>query len=410
VVAIYKEAKPMHVLHILQGCLQESIHNIHGCRLAAVWYAVASVIRGGRLSLTALGRAGDSAATDKHKIKRIDRLLGNSKLHAEVPAFYEGVTRLVLQSQRRPVVLVDWTPWASGFNALTASVAVAGRAVIVYGEVHRQRYLGNATVQQRFLKRLGAMLPANCTPIIVTDAGFKTPWFGAVTKLGWDYVGRLRGGEYVREPDCCVWTRISFLFYFARNKPQVAGHYMVTKRHRIVRRIITWSHPRRRRKKTSQLASKKIKDPSETELWRSRKAREPWVLVTSIEHVPARHITSIYALRMRTEESYRDLKNHRFGFCFEDARSRSAKRLSVLLLLGVLAMLASCLVGFIAEQRSWHRRYQANTVRKRRVLSWPVLGRYTILRGDDRALRNNEVLDGLAELLVFIAKLVPDGV
>jgi hypothetical protein len=29
-------------------------------------------------------------------------------------------------------------------------------------------------------------------PIIVTDAGFKVPWFRQILKLGWDFVGRTR--------------------------------------------------------------------------------------------------------------------------------------------------------------------------------------------------------------------------
>ena len=31
-----------------------------------------------------------------------------------------------------------------------------------------------------------------CEPIIVTDAGFKVPWFKQVQSIGWDFVGRTR--------------------------------------------------------------------------------------------------------------------------------------------------------------------------------------------------------------------------
>ena len=36
------------------------------------------------------------------------------------------------------------------------------------------------------------VLPRDCKPIIVTDAGFKTPWFRSVLAQGWDFVGRTR--------------------------------------------------------------------------------------------------------------------------------------------------------------------------------------------------------------------------
>ena len=47
---------------------------------------------------------------------------------------------------------------------------------------------------QAFLRQLQAVLPVGCRPIIVTDAGFRTPWFQQVEALGWDWVGRIRTG------------------------------------------------------------------------------------------------------------------------------------------------------------------------------------------------------------------------
>lgn len=41
-------------------------------------------------------------------------------------------------------------------------------------------------------------------------------------------------------------------------------------------------------------------------------------------------IISLYAKRMRVEQSFRDLKNERLGIGFSAARSRSGKRLDIL--------------------------------------------------------------------------------
>ena len=35
-------------------------------------------------------------------------------------------------------------------------------------------------------------------PIIVTDAGFRAPWFAAVQQLGWHWLGRIRGRDLLR--------------------------------------------------------------------------------------------------------------------------------------------------------------------------------------------------------------------
>ena len=68
---------------------------------------------------------------------------------------------------------------------------------------------------------------------------------------------------------------------------------------------------------------------------------------------------------MQTEETFRDIKNHRWGWSFEDARSESDERLNALLLIAALAALATLLVGIIAEHRRMQRYYQANTIRNR---------------------------------------------
>ena len=83
---------------------------------------------------------------------------------------------------------------------------------------------------------------------------------------------------------------------------------------------------------------------------------------------------------MQIEEVFRDTKNHRFGWSFSHARSRSAQRYSVLFLLAALAGLVLTFVGLAAEHAQLHHRYQANTIRKRRVLSLFHLGKTILAR------------------------------
>ncbi|WP_257999783.1 transposase, partial [Xanthomonas oryzae] len=52
-----------------------------------------------------------------------------------------------------------------------------------------------------FLQQLRALIPDDVRPILVTDAGFRTPWFRAVSAMGWDWVGRLRGRTQVKPQD-----------------------------------------------------------------------------------------------------------------------------------------------------------------------------------------------------------------
>ena len=62
--------------------------------------------------------------------------------------------------------------------------------------------------------------------------------------------------------------------------------------------------------------------------------KDPWLLATSLQHSrgAGKRIVRLYALRMQIEETFRDLKNGRWGLGLEYARSRSHARLENLLL------------------------------------------------------------------------------
>ena len=83
---------------------------------------------------------------------------------------------------------------------------------------------------------------------------------------------------------------------------------------------------------------------------------------------------------MQIEETFRDLKSHRWGFALRYARCNTAKRLEILLLLGTLATLVAWLVGLAGRTMQWNWQLQANTIRKRQVLSTFFIGRQLIAR------------------------------
>jgi len=74
------------------------------------------------------------------------------------------------------------------------------------------------------------------------------------------------------------------------------------------------------------------------------------------------------------EEAFRDLKNHRWGHALRYAQSANTERLAILLLLAHLANFVLWLAGIAARARGWPRHFQANTEKRRDVLSIPFLG------------------------------------
>jgi hypothetical protein len=96
-------------------------------------------------------------------------------------------------------------------------------------------------------------------------------------------------------------------------------------------------------------------------------------------------VVALYAMRMQIEETFRDAKNHRFGWSLRHVRTQSVERMTAILMLTTLATLAVTLVGHAAEHHGHHRAYQANTV-TRRVLSFFALGTAILQRSDHRIL------------------------
>ena len=130
-------------------------------------------------------------------------------------------------------------------------------------------------------------------------------------------------------------------------------------------------------------------------------ALDPWLLATSMSDGDAASVVSIYARRMQIEETFRDAKNHRFGWSLGDVRLSTPQRIAVLLTLAALAFLVVTLIGMAAERRGAHRAYQANT-EKRRVLSFLVLAA-AILR---RNALDSYCLDDLLGSLALIPTTV----
>jgi len=342
----------------------------------AVISMIDALLHGRVLTVTGLGRSLRGTTAPKHQIKKADRLIGNHHLHGERNAFYKALTQLTVGELTRPVILVDWSDVSDdrSFQKIRASMAAEGRALTLYEEVHPQSRAATPVVQERFLQTLQSLLPEKCQPIIVTDAGFKNPWFKSVQAMGWDFVGRVGGHilyrEYGSEAD---WFRVEQLFAEATRRAKHLGQIELARANPLVCHAYSLKKKPAGRVKKTRFGKKCAMKHS---LKNAHRERTPWLLVTSLEGGGAisKQVIRLYQSRMQIEESFRDLKNHRFGFSFRDSLTRKRYRLENLLLIGALATFAAWLVGKAAEVKGLHRQYQANTVRSRNVLSTFYLG------------------------------------
>src|SRR5262245_46526621 len=184
----------MHVVKFLSRWMSGLDGIAHAARRLALLRVVAALLDGGRLSLTQLGRRRSGRAFPKHHIKAVDRLLGNRHLHKEGRLVYRHIASQALAGVSQPIIIVDWADFELDrqWLMLRAAVPVKGRALPIYERVFPFRRYNSPGAHKEFLAELKAVLPEGCMPIIVTDAGFRGPWFKAVAAQGWHWVGRIR--------------------------------------------------------------------------------------------------------------------------------------------------------------------------------------------------------------------------
>ena len=72
---------------------------------------------------------------------------------------------------------------------------------------------------------------------------------------------------------------------------------------------------------------------------------------------------------MSIEEGFRDLKAHRGGFGLRQNLGRDPRRISILLMIAAIATLCAWITGMAGINAQKHYALQANTERRRNVLS-----------------------------------------
>lgn len=330
----------MHAVRVLRTCLGVVLDRMHARRCAALLGAVQALIAGRRLTLMELARSWPEALRVAAPLKKLDRLLGNPHLAGERDALYAAITGWAVR-QPRPVIVVDWSPLdgRGRFQLLRAGLAVGGRTLTLYECACPAKCVGSPLIERALLRALKRSVPAGSTPILVTDAGFHAPWFRAVRRLGWDWVGRVRGRALVKpqaaENTFDRWIPCTQLYRRVREAARDLGLWDIVRSRSIVCRLVLYYKAPRGRIDTT-LKGERARNRYSRKM--AQRESDPWLLAVSptLDLTPAQ-VVAIYARRMQIEQSFRDLKSHRYGVGFEDSLTRTHDRLATLLLILALA-------------------------------------------------------------------------
>ncbi|EDU9245398.1 IS4 family transposase [Salmonella enterica] len=389
----------MPARQVCQNFFRDALAPLHKYRQNALLDATIALINGASLTLTSIGRYLPGTAQVKNKIKRVDRLRGNESLHRNIPLIFRNIIAMLTSQLSLCVIAVDWNGYPSQeHHVLRASLICDGRSIPLLRWIVPSEKQQNAKVQQAFLNTLAEAVNPEARVIIVTDAGFQNAWFRHIESLGWDFIGRIRGNIQMRlEAKGEYWFRRQELQ--ASSKPEYLGpgtlarsEYARCDGHFYLHK----KEPKGRKNKRSRCGiarPSQLKDASPA-------AKEPWLIFSSTDDFKPRVIMKLYSRRMQIEQHFRDEKSERFGFGLRASYSRSAGRVLALSLLTTLSTIVLWLVGYHAENKGLHLRYQANSVRTRRVITYLTLAE-NVLRQSPLILKRTvlrTVLNHLARI------------
>lgn len=369
----------MHTTKVLHTLLSRSAPTIHQVRLTSFVDIVESLTTGAKACVTQLGRGLQGSSYDKHKIKRVDRLVSNPHLHQECDVLYASVAESLLKGLSTVIILIDWSPLCANqkWQLLRAAIPVGGRTLTLYEQVHPQSKLNNRCVQHRFLDRLATLIPSVCDVTIIADGGFKTPFYRHIENtLGWHWVGRIRGTDYVCATAEQRWIPSKSLFEIATTKPKTLGAFQWVRTNPLSVNLVIFQQYRQPYKLKNK---PKI---CKRNYVHTRRAQEPWLLVTSrsLNAHTAKQIVSLYRTRMQIEEGFRDTKSTQFGLGLSQYPHMNPRRRAVLCLIASCALFVLWCIGTAVKQSNLIKQFTVSSKRKRPPYSAIFLARLLLKR------------------------------
>lgn len=385
----------MHAAQLLHDLFDNAFQSIDKRLNRTLFESAEALIRCKRLSIVSIGRSLNRPALVKHNIKCIDRLFGNKTLHSHHVTYYREFTHILLKNNLNPLIVVDWSGLTKcgAYHFLRAAVTVNGRTLTLYDRAYPLRECYKNKTHKNFLITLKSILPEGCSPIIVTDAGFRNTWFKAVMSMGWDFVGRVRNLTHYRTQDSIIWKPIKYLYKNATKRASYVGKVVLAKCNPLACHFYL-SKQRKKHRVKRNLIGRKVQCSSSKK--HEKRENEPWLIVSSLstEKISANEVMLIYKKRMQIEEAFRDLKNTRHGLGLRHCRSYQTQRLNVALLISSLAMIVMWLLGVAAKMCKIHYSFQTNTVKNKNVLSNMFIG-WQVLQRSEVEFNKKELLEAL---------------
>jgi hypothetical protein len=315
---------------------------LHHKQVLSIALVTLGIIYTARMTIHAIGAAmakKRGRGSMKHGIKQVDRFMSNKKL-CPVEMMH-CLVRAIVGSRKSVDVTMDWTDFDNdGQTTLVLSIVMKhGRAIpIVWHTVRKDTLKSNQSRYERLtVERLRHALPESVHITIIADRGFGST-------ILFDHLLGLQG--------------IDFIIRFRQN------YYFESKTYSGQALDAVASNGRIRVFHQARLTANK-KGPYTLVLCKAAKMKEAWCIATSISTCNGKDIVNRYGRRFECEESFRDLKDWRFGLGLKHTKIKNEKRRERLLFAFALAAFLLTIVGLESERQGFDRLLKANTTAKR---------------------------------------------
>jgi hypothetical protein len=329
----------------------------------------AGLIRGGQIGVSAIGRSMEGPAFEKHRIKRVDRFLGNK--HFEREKFAKAFVRKLTEPYNDIFISIDWTDGEDGVHTiLEASLATRSRGIPIWWKVVRKDELEcqQNLYEERFVEELLGLLPEGKEVVILADRGFhRVSFLKKLAHLGFGFIVRLPITTWL---DSLKFRGILGDLVLRRGDFKNYGWSYLHKKERFRIRVVACF---------------------------DEAQKEPWILATTLRS-RLKSVFQAYGRRFEIEEMNKDIKNERTGLRLRGLKISCPERLERLLSVVSLAYAVMFLAGMYGERKRIHRRLMANTKKSRTLALWRV-GRYVL----------NEMKLALEKLIPLFPRLLFTG-
>jgi hypothetical protein len=314
--------------------------DVHATRVLSFARGVVGVLHAAALGIHAIGRGlADAMGLDpKHAVKQVDRLLSNAGI--TVWQWFGQWVTFVVAARKSLVVALDWTEFDKDDQATIALYLITshGRATPLLWKTVRKSELKNHRneYESELIERLHEILPEDIDVTVLADRGFgDQKLFMYLQMLGWSYAIRFR--QVIR------------VTHGGRTMP-AAGWIPIGGHAKMLRDVL--------------ITADKTSIPAVV-LKHQKGMKEAWCIATNRTDLGAAGVVKLYARRFTIEETFRDIKDNRFGMGLSATTIGAPTRRDRLLLLSAIAQALLTLLGAAGEACGLDRTLKANTVKTR---------------------------------------------